>query len=77
MAGMSDPSKRALFDELHPLMRRNGAGEDLLAKMQEPSWLEQVHIENLRFLLDKHRELEKLRVENDGLYERWQASKGR
>lgn len=69
----TDPAKRALFDELVPLMRRNGIDEDLLARMLEPSWLGQATEENLRFLLEKHRELARSSAENDDLFVRWSA----
>jgi hypothetical protein len=71
----SDPDKHALFDELVQLLRASGTDAELLALVEEPSWFERVSLENLRFLVGKHRELADLHAQNAGLYERWQASK--
>ena len=71
----ADPAKRALFEELVRLLRANGTEAELLALVEEPSWLERVPLENLRFLVGKHRELAELRARNAGLFERWQQSK--
>ncbi len=67
--------KRALLEELLPLMERNGADAAHLAVMREPEWQARVTVENLQFLLQQHRELAALRQQNAGLYERWQQSK--
>jgi hypothetical protein len=68
-------SKQDLFDELLPLMQENGIDLELLHLMQEPDWLPEATVENLRFLLDKHRALKASRDANQGLYEKWQKSK--
>lgn len=70
---MSD--KQLLLDELLALMAAHGTDAARLEKMREPEWLERVSLENLQFLLAKHRALAAIKVENEGVYERWQRSK--
>ncbi len=70
------PGKQELFDELFPLMRENGTEPELLLLMQEPQWLEKVSLENLNFLLGKHRELKATREANAGIWERWNRARG-
>lgn len=67
--------KRRLLDELLSSMEQCGTDADHIAAMRRPEWLEQVHVESLEFLLSKYRELQALRRQNEGLYERWQQSK--
>ncbi len=67
--------KRALLDELFPLLEANGCDAELLGKMRHPDWIERVSVANLEFMLRQQRELRALRAQNEGLYERWQRSK--
>lgn len=67
--------KRALFAEVLLLMEQNGIDAEALHHMRQPAWLERVSVENLRFLLQRHRELRALRERNAGLLERWEASR--
>lgn len=74
---MAVARKQELLQELLPLARANGIGAELLATMQTPGWLAAVATENLEHLLALHRELRRLHVENEGVYERWQAARER
>lgn len=69
-----ETDKHVLVDEIIRLGRKTSSiAEHIVETIQEPEWIAQVSLENLRFMIAQRRELLRLGEENEGLYEKWQS----